>query len=322
MRQTPYRLVAVAILVATLPACGMEKLQVMILDGESAGPYHDWPRVTAALEQILDETGLFDVSIVTAPGPDGDFAAFHPDFAAFDVVVLNYDAPDERWPASLESSFETYVRNGGGMVSVHAADNAFPGWAAYNEMIGVGGWRNRTADAGPYWYYERDELVADPSTGSAGSHGRREQFVVDVRDGSHPIMQGLPASWMHGADELYAHLRGPGKNMTVLATAYSDPANAGSGRHEPQLMALSYGAGRIFHTTFGHDLKAISSADFAVTLQRGTEWAATNHVTQSVPPDFPTADAPRYRTTVAGATQSSANATPTTARTAPAAPAR
>jgi type 1 glutamine amidotransferase len=104
---------------------------------------------------------------------------------------------------------------------------------------------------------------------------------------------------MHQGDELYARLRGPGKNMTVLATSYSDPANAGSGRDEPQLIVLSYGKGRIFHTTWGHDLNALSSVDFVVTLQRGTEWAATGAVTQKVPANFPTADTVTYRTDIA-----------------------
>ena len=34
-------------------------------------------------------------------------------------------------------------------------------------------------------------------------------------------MQGLPDKWMHAADELYSKMRGPGENMTVLATAYA-----------------------------------------------------------------------------------------------------
>ena len=118
---------------------------VMILDGESGGPYHDWQQVTPVLKKMLDETGLFTTTVVTAPPPGSDFSTFAPTWTKYQAVVMNYDAPDERWPAALKACFEKYVRDGGGLVAVHAADNAFPGWAAYNEMIGVGGWRGRSA---------------------------------------------------------------------------------------------------------------------------------------------------------------------------------
>jgi len=287
----------IAIALAAVCVRAAAPIRVMLLDGESAGPYHKWRVTTPVLKKELDETGLFDVDVVTAS--PSDLSTFTPVFSRYQVVVLNYDAPDDRWPAALKSSFEDFVKSGGGLVAVHAADNAFPGWPAFNEMIGVGGWRSRAESAGPFWFMKDGRLVSDNTPGPAGSHGIRVPFAITVRAPQHPIMKGLPATWMHQGDELYARLRGPGQHMTVLATAYSDPANLGSGRDEPQLMVLTFGRGRIFHTTLGHDVNAMSSVDFVTTFQRGTEWAATGAVTQKVPAAFPGANAVSYRADLA-----------------------
>jgi len=296
------RLVRAGIIAVTLAAAvtrAAAPIRVMLLDGESAGTYHKWRLTSPVLKKVLDETGLFAVDVVTAPPAGSDVSSFSPDFSRYQVVVMNYDAPDERWSTALKTSFENFVKNGGGLVVVHAADNAFPKWTAFNEMIGVGGWRDRNESAGPFWYVRDGRVVSDTAPGAAGSHGIRTPYAIDVREPQHPIMKGLPARWMHQGDELYARLRGPGKNMTVLATAYSDPANKGSGHDEPQLISLSYGRGRVFHTTLGHDVNAMSSVDFVVTLQRGTEWAATGTVTQKVPASFPSAMTVSYRSDLA-----------------------
>ncbi|HLH17008.1 MAG TPA: ThuA domain-containing protein [Bryobacteraceae bacterium] len=274
----------------SLPASAAPPIRVMLLDGESGGPYHAWQQTTPYLKRMLEDARIFQVDVVTAPPRGGDFSAFHPDWSKYQVVVWNYDAPDDRWPDSLKASFEEYVRNGGGFVSVHAADNAFPNWKEYNLMIGVGGWRGRNEKSGPHFYYQDGKLVPDTTPGPAGSHGARLPFKVVNRVTDHPITRGLPKEWMHAADELYANLRGPGENMTVLATAFSDPANHGTGHDEPILMVIQYGKGRVFHTTLGHDLAALNCVGFMTTYQRGAEWAATGKVTQKVPSDFPTAD--------------------------------
>ncbi|HJZ78409.1 MAG TPA: ThuA domain-containing protein [Vicinamibacterales bacterium] len=299
MRRTVCMFFAAALWCSAVSPRAAATTRIMILDGESAGPYHRWQVTTPVLKTLLTETGLFTVEVVTAPSATGELTGFQPSFAGRGAIVMNYDAPDERWPASVKNAFESYVRDGGGLVIVHAADNAFPAWKAFNEMTGVGGWRNRTESAGPYWFVKDGALTSDSSPGPAGSHGTRLPYPVTLREPNHPITKGLPATWMHQGDELYASLRGPGRNMTVLATAHSDPANRGTGRDEPQLIVVQYGRGRVFHTTLGHDVNAMSSVDFATTFQRGVEWAATGAVTQKVPASFPTATTVSYRADLA-----------------------
>ena len=203
-------------------------IPVMILDGESAGPYHDWQRVTPVLAEDSRRDGT-----VRHDGRDGAASRqrlldVHPSWTKYQAVVMNYDAPDERWPAAVKASFEDYMRDGGGLAVVHAADNAFSGWNAFNEMIGVGGWRGRSAQAVRTGSCATANWRPIPSPGPAGSHGRRMPFQVAVRDPSHPITRACRRVWMHQGDELYARLRGPGKNMTVLATAY---LRSGEQRH-------------------------------------------------------------------------------------------
>jgi len=277
------RMAAAALLVSAAQAAA--PIPVLIIDGQNN---HKWQETTPVLKKLLEEAGLFHVEVLTSPPKGGDFAAFKPEFAKYKVVVSNYNG--DAWPDTVKSQFEAYMKHGGGLVSYHAADNAFPEWVAYNEMIGEGGWGNRDEKAGPFWYFKDGKLVSDNTPGRAGNHGARKPFQVTIRDANHPITKGLPPVWMHEADELYSKLRGPGDKIHLLATAFSAPDNKGTGHDEPMLMALRYGKGRIFHTTLGHDTVAMQCVGFIVTLQRGTEWAATGKVTQKVPKDFPGPD--------------------------------
>src|SRR6202042_3160857 len=61
-------------------------IRVMLLDGESGGPYHKWQLTTPVLRKELEETGLFQVDVVTAPPVGGDFSAFKPDFSKYAAV--------------------------------------------------------------------------------------------------------------------------------------------------------------------------------------------------------------------------------------------
>lgn len=268
-----------------------EKLNVLLIDGQNN---HQWQQTSPVLIKVLQQTGRFHVRVATSPAKGEDLSQFHPSFENIDVVVSNYNG--DLWSEELQTSFTEYVQNGGGFVSVHAADNAFPQWQAYNEMIAVGGWGGRNEKSGPYLRIRDGKVVKQTIPGRGGSHGKRHEFLIEAWEADHPILKGLPMAWKHGEDELYDRLRGPATRVTVLATAYSDPSTGGSGEAEPMLMVIPFGKGRVFHTTLGHNLKAMSSVDFQVTLVRGTEWAATGNVTlNDVPADFPTADQASYR---------------------------
>ena len=266
-------------------------LKVLIIDGQNN---HAWKETTPVLKKLLEESGRFTVDVATAPVKGQDMSGFKPEFSKYAVVVSNYNG--DAWPAETQTAFESFVRDGGGFVSYHAADNAFPQWKGYGEMIAVGGWENRTTEKfGPRVRFKEGKVALDASPARCGNHGARLPFLVVMRDTKNPIAKGLPTQWTHTADELYDSLCGPAENLTVLGTAHSEPSNHGTGEEEPMLMTISYGKGRVFHTTLGHDVAAMQCVGFITTLQRGVEWAATGKVTLKVPKDFPTATAPSVR---------------------------
>lgn len=292
------------------------ELKALIIDGQNN--HSDWPKITAMLKKSLEQSGLFTVNVertkytwkgeqhfpqynlpgvtteaLKEPKSDPDFK---PDFSKYDVVISNFGWKAAEWPQETKQALIDYVRGGGGFAILHAADNSFGDWREYNEMIGLGGWGGRNEASGPFVYYSNDgELVRDKSKGNGGSHGPEHEFSIVIRDTSHPITLGLPREWLHAQDELYQKLRGPAMQMNVLATAYADPEFRGTDRHEPMIMTIDYGDGRVFHTPMGHKDYSVACAGFLTVFNRGVEWAATGDVTQAVPDDFPTAEATSTR---------------------------
>ncbi|MFK7909770.1 MAG: ThuA domain-containing protein [Akkermansiaceae bacterium] len=286
-----------------------EKMKALIMDGQNN--HAVWPKSTLMMRQYLRETGMFEVDIARTASiwkwereekylplagvgeskkekkslPDPNYA---PDFSKYDVIISNFGYNAAAWPDKTKKAFEDYMKNGGGLVVVHAANNSWGDWPEYNKMIGLGGWGGRNQKSGPYVYYDANgKIVRDDGPGRCGAHGPQSEFMITMRNQEHPVTKGLPDFWTHTKDECYSLLRGPGKNMTILATAADTPKLKKEGRNEPMLMVLDYHKGRVFHTTLGHDVPAFEGVGFIVTFLRGAEWAATGKVTQKIPADFP-----------------------------------
>lgn len=269
------------------------KLKALLLTGQS-NRWHNWQVSSRALRDLVAGCELFQLDTLVSPAAGESFDEFDPRWSDYDVVLLDYEG--DSWPEQVKRSFVEYVREGGGLLAFHATDNAFPDWPEFNEMIGVGGWGGRDETSGPKVRWRAGAMVLDSGPGEA-MHPAPFEYSVESRAPEHAVMRGLPLSWLHALDEQYSQLRGPARNLTVLATAIAGPEIAnGTGEHEPMLMAIGFGKGRVFHTTLGHvgakevaTPLAMRCAGFQTTLLRGLEWAATGGVSQSLPNDFPDA---------------------------------
>jgi putative membrane-bound dehydrogenase-like protein len=305
-----------------------ERIRVLIVDGQNN---HDWQSTTDSLHATLKATNRFAVEVETAPqtktikgirSPKADATEYlkdsyqtfrsiqksadeknklanenawknwNPFKGPHHAVVLNYNGRE--WTQETKESAVQFVREGGGLVLVHAANNAFRNWDAYNEMIGLG-WRAANFGDCIKWEVLKNRPFVT-CVDCASGHGSRHPFQVAVRNPDHPIMKGIPATWMHGKDELYHNMRGPAKNLSILSSAYSSPKQGGTGEHEPITYEVKYGKGRVIITTMGHfwngqtDWDGLHCVGFQTIFARSVEYAATEKVTLPIPPEFPGTD--------------------------------
>jgi hypothetical protein len=277
----------------SLSAAPAKKISVLIVDGMNN---HDWQRGTRLMKAILENSGLFSVDVSTSPtngAPEEKWGQWRPAFSNYSVVVNNFNSGYKtnslRWPRAVEKSFEDYVSGGGGLVNVHAANNSFPLWPAFNEMIGLG-WRDKNFGPSLIVGAHGKVIPVPAGQGNAAGHGPAHDFQITVLDREHPITKGMPEKWMHPLEQLTHGQRGPATNLHVLDYAWA----ADTQENELMDWVSTYGQGRVYTTMLGHLWKngpdtTLRCVGFQTLLIRGTEWAATGKVTYPVPENFPTA---------------------------------
>lgn len=275
-------------------------LRALIVTGQH---HHSWKEASEDFKLMLEKTGRFKVDMSVTPTSDADpqeWESWHPNFSQYDVVLLKYLG--DEWPSEVKKSFVNYIHGGGGLFTSHAS---IP---EYLDMVGLG-WQG--SGVGTRLIY--DETSAEYERlprfhGAGAAHGKQHEFAVTIRQTDHPITKGMPKVWMQSVDELYHGLRGPANNMNILATAFSDLKQWGTGVHEPIAWTVNYGKGRVVVTPLGHrfsedfkydpaideldhganGVKALHSVGFQTLVVRGSEWAASGEVTIPIPKNFPT----------------------------------
>lgn len=236
-------------------------LRVLVLTGQS-DPAHDWGGTTLMLRRILDCTGLFSVRVNEEPR-----GLTAQTLADFDLLAVNYNGP--RFGAGTEKAIEAFLAAGKGLLSFHGV--------SYGPFMGTeqqaGSWIHRPETAWAAWPAILGAFWAPEKIGHSIPHA----FRVRLTDRIHPITRDMPAEFIF-SDELY-HQLSLREEARVLGVAFDDPAMRGTGRDEPVFWTVSWGRGRAFHTTLGHDAAAMFQPGFVTLLARAAEWAATGRVT-------------------------------------------
>lgn len=263
-----------------------DKIKVLIIDGYSN---HDWRYTTEIINTLLIGSGFCEVDISTAPTNDSpNYQNWNPEFSKYEVVVQNVNnlGNGNLWPKSVQTNFENYMKNGGGMFVFHSANNSFSEWEEYDKMIGLG-WRN--ADQGIAIEIKNNKMVKIPvSEGKNTSHGPRIDLVVNKLK-SHPINEGFPQKWLTPDIELYTYARGSAENVEVLTYTYDEKTD----KNWPVDWVVKYGKGRVYNSTFGHlwhDLRmppSIQCIGFQTTFLCAIQWLAGEKITIEVPNNFP-----------------------------------
>jgi len=212
-----------------------QEIRVVIVTGVD-WPGHLWKETAPAVKEVLEKDRRFQVTVVEDPG----FLASD-ELLKFDEVILhfkNYDPiPQEE---KAKANLVKFVQQGNGLVVIHYASGAFDNWPEFRNLVG------RT---------------------QGKRHDKRGPFTVKIVNHEHPItkrMQDFQAD-----DELFIELTGD-RPIEVLATAKSNI----TGKDHPMAFMFNYGKGRVFHTTLGHDAKAIRGSGTAELIRRGAAWAA------------------------------------------------
>lgn len=275
-----------------------EEISVLILQ---APDLHDVEYHAEVFNQILSKTGSYNVQTHFLPA-DLSYNGLPGKFSDYQIIItsnLGQEMPDD-----VKVKFLQYLKDGGNLALIHGTIGSFQNWDKFHEIIGQG-YYDGGAGIHVYWNDDNVMIKTPPYHGVGTGHTKQHEFVVKVRNPEHPIMKGMPKEWLHSKDEMFHGLRGPAKNMEVLATAYSHKKHYGSGDHEPVVWTVNYGKGRVFITNLGHVFKkehatfidglnlyenkteAVHCVGFQTLFARGVQWAATGTVTLKLPSEFP-----------------------------------
>jgi type 1 glutamine amidotransferase len=220
-------------------AVGTNKTGVLLVTGIDY-PGHLWRQTAPALAEALRKDSRLDVYTVEDPN-----CLDSATLTNYRAILLHFQNWQTSGPGvTARENLLRFVKKGGGLVSVHFACGAWHDeWPEFRKIVG---------------------RVWDPALRPHDPYGK---FRVKISDPNHPITKRVAE--FETTDELYTCLVGE-EPIHILLTANSVVDQ----KEYPMAFIKDYGEGRVFLTTLGHDLKAITNPAVTEMMRRACAWSA------------------------------------------------
>ncbi|MBU3813959.1 MAG: ThuA domain-containing protein [Candidatus Bacteroides intestinipullorum] len=210
------------------------------------------PFTDAGVRWLADEGQKMNFSITVANSAHNITEAYLSEFA----LVIQLDFPPYTWPDEAQAAFVKYIEEGrGAWVGFHHATllgefDGYPLWSWFSDFMGGIRYKNYIAP------------LADG--------------IVRVEDAGHPVMKGVPASFLIPDDEWYTYDQSPRPNVHVLANVDEDsyvPASDIKMGDHPVVWCNERMRARNVYFQMGHSPKLFEVEAFTTMFRNAIAWA-------------------------------------------------
>lgn len=169
------------------------------------------------------------------------------------ILQLNY--PPYAWSSDAQTDMQQYIdRSQGGYIGFHHATllgefDGYPMWSWFSDFMGKIRYKN---------------YIAEKCDGT-----------VQVEDRLHPVMQGVPGTFVVSEDEWYTYEQDPRPNVHVLAhvdeASYTTKTDIKMGDH-PVVWVNPEKPSRNVYFQFGHSKSLFDNPAFVTLLENSLRW--------------------------------------------------
>lgn len=226
------------------------KMKVLVLTerGGQHGGFTD-----AGMKWLGDEALKLNFSITEINNAQPITEAYLSQFS----LIIQLDFPPYTWPKEAEDAFIKFIEEGrGGWIGFHHASllgefDGYPMWQWFSDFMGGIRYKNYIAP------------LADGT--------------LIVEDKQHPVMKGVPASFVIPDDEWYTYDKSPRPNVHVLASVdeatYTPDSDIKMGDH-PVVWVNESKKARNVYFQIGHSKKLYDTEGFTTMFRNAIQWAS------------------------------------------------